>query len=212
MNPITDQQLDLNKIAERAQARHADLTQWIDRYSPQPGQAALERVEEMLEKDVRALLAEVHRLRAAMEEIRHLHKDSPMGPCPLCIDADALAEGRDGLMPYPCPTARLAGAQDCDPPHVRNAEEQLVDVAGAAAPEQTATLLVDTTSSTCGGCGQPTLPSALTHANVSGYDPKPGGGCGARFTAIRSVNRVVIDEDLRGLRPDLPIATAPAAG
>jgi hypothetical protein len=73
--------------------------------------------------------------------------------------------------------------------------------------EQTATLLVDRTSSTCGGCGKPTLPSALTHANVSGYDPKPGGGCGARFTAIRSVSRVVDEEDLRRLRPDLPIAT-----
>ncbi|MGW5431863.1 hypothetical protein ACWET9_32390 [Streptomyces sp. NPDC004059] len=59
---------------------------------------------------------EADRLRIAMEQIRHLHKDSPMGPCPVCIDADAIAEGRDGLMPYPCPTGRLAGAQDCEPP------------------------------------------------------------------------------------------------
>lgn len=72
-------------------------------------------------EDVDALLAEVRRLRAAMEEIRHLHKDSPMGPCPVCIDADAAAEGGDGLVPYPCPTGRLAGAQDCEPPHVRAA-------------------------------------------------------------------------------------------
>ena len=59
--------------------------------------------------------------RAALEEIRHLHKDSPMGPCPVCIDADAVAAVGDGLVPYPCPTGRLAGAQDCDPPHVRAA-------------------------------------------------------------------------------------------
>ena len=62
------------------------------------------------------LLAEVRRLNAALAAIRHLHKDSPMGPCPVCIDADAVAAGGDGLMPYPCPTGRLAGAQDCNPP------------------------------------------------------------------------------------------------
>lgn len=56
------------------------------------------------------------RAEAALTQIRHLHKDSPMGPCPVCIDADAVTAGGDGLMPYPCPTGRLAGAQDCDPP------------------------------------------------------------------------------------------------
>jgi DNA repair exonuclease SbcCD ATPase subunit len=64
--------------------------------------------------------------RAAMEKIRHLHKDSPMGPCPVCIDADAAAAGGDGLVPYPCPTGRLAGAQDCDPPHVTAAVSSVV--------------------------------------------------------------------------------------
>ncbi|MEU3826495.1 hypothetical protein AB0F36_14420 [Streptomyces sp. NPDC029080] len=59
--------------------------------------------------------------RAALTEIRHLHKDSPMGPCPVCIDADAPAAGGDGLVPYPCPTGRLAGAQDCDPSSFRAA-------------------------------------------------------------------------------------------
>jgi hypothetical protein len=73
-------------------------------------------------EDMPALLAEVRRLRAVLEQIRHLHKDSPMGPCPVCIDADAVAAGGDGLVPYPCPTGRLAGARDCDPPHVRAAE------------------------------------------------------------------------------------------
>ncbi|MEV4861488.1 hypothetical protein [Streptomyces ossamyceticus] len=77
-------------------------------------------------EDVGLLLAEVHRLRAALEEIRHLHKDSPMGPCPVCIDADAAAAGGDGLVPYPCPTGRLAGAQDCDPPHVTAAVSSVV--------------------------------------------------------------------------------------
>jgi hypothetical protein len=71
--------------------------------------------------DVPALLEEVRRLRAAMEQIRHLHKDSPMGPCPVCIDADADGRGEDPTIPYPCPTARLAGAQDCEPPHARAA-------------------------------------------------------------------------------------------
>ncbi|PZT70147.1 hypothetical protein DN402_31455 [Streptomyces sp. SW4] len=55
-------------------------------------------------------------LEKAAEEIRHLHKDSPMGPCPVCIDSDAMARGADYTLPYPCPTARLAGAKDCDPP------------------------------------------------------------------------------------------------
>lgn len=73
--------------------------------------------------DVDALLAEVRRLRNAMEQIRNLHTDSPMGPCPVCIDADAAAAGGDGLVPYPCPTGRLAGAQDCEPPHVRAAAD-----------------------------------------------------------------------------------------
>lgn len=86
---------------------------------------------------VPALLAEVRRLRAAMEEIRHLHKDSPMGPCPVCIDADALAAGGDGLVAYPCPTGRLAGAQDCDPPHVRAARYS------AAGNEMAASLVRD---------------------------------------------------------------------
>jgi hypothetical protein len=70
---------------------------------------------------VPVLVAEVLRLRAAMVEIQRLHCDSPMGPCPVCFDGDAAAKGGDGLVPYPCPTGRLAGSQDCDPPHVRAA-------------------------------------------------------------------------------------------
>jgi len=67
------------------------------------------------------LLAEIGRLRGVLEEIRHLHKDSPMGPCPVCINGDA-GPDEDPTVPYPCPTARLAGAQDCDPPSAQPAE------------------------------------------------------------------------------------------
>lgn len=82
-------------------------------------------------EDVPALLAEVRRLRAAMEEIQRLHTDSPMGPCPVCIDADAAAAGGDGLVPYPCLTGRLAGNQDCDPPHVRAAHAAAAAAGGS---------------------------------------------------------------------------------
>jgi hypothetical protein len=67
-------------------------------------------------RHVQEMFLELQTARAALEQIRHLHKDSPMGPCPVCIDADAVAAGGDGLVPYPCPTGRLAGAQDCNPP------------------------------------------------------------------------------------------------
>jgi len=107
---LTDQQLD--DIETRA-AHLAEYAQQVDEGDTLAG------------TDVPALLAEIRRLHASLEEIRHLHKDSPMGPCPVCIDADAAAAGGDGLVPYPCPTGRLAGAQDCEPPHVR--------VAGAVA-------------------------------------------------------------------------------
>lgn len=71
-------------------------------------------IEVTQERD--ALRARVAELEAAAEEIRFLHKDSPMGPCPVCVDADAMTRGGDGTVPYPCPTARLAGAKDVDPP------------------------------------------------------------------------------------------------
>jgi hypothetical protein len=85
----------------------------------------LQRVVKEAADAVRAAFGKLTQQRdqaqAALEQIRHLHKDSPMGPCPVCIDADAAAAGGDGLVPYPCPTARLAGGQDCEPPHVRAA-------------------------------------------------------------------------------------------
>lgn len=106
--PLTDQQLGDYEQAIAAYRQHPDLGFACCTAHPAADAAAV-------------LLAEVHRLRDAVTAIRHLHKDSPIGPCPVCIDADAVAEGRDGLMPYPCPTGRLTGAQDFDPPHMRAA-------------------------------------------------------------------------------------------
>lgn len=71
-------------------------------------------------QDVPFLLDRIAELEDTLKQICRLHTDSPMGPCPVCIDADAQAAGGDGLLPYPCPTARLAGAQDCDPPSFRD--------------------------------------------------------------------------------------------
>src|SRR5690606_6222610 len=68
------------------------------------------------------LRARVAELEAAAKEIQRLHTDSPMGPCPVCIDADAMVRGDDYTLPYPCPTAPLAGAKDCDPPAYRTAD------------------------------------------------------------------------------------------
>lgn len=92
-------------------------------------------------EDIRALLSElftvraelrvargrVAELEAAAKEIQRLHTDSPMGPCPVCIDGDAMVRGDDYTLPYPCPTARLAGAKDCDPPSQRKASRPLVE-------------------------------------------------------------------------------------
>lgn len=58
---------------------------------------------------------ETARLRASMQEIRHLHTDSPMGPCPVCVDGDALGRDEDPTVPWPCPTAVLAGAVEVEP-------------------------------------------------------------------------------------------------
>lgn len=134
----TDQPLDLDAIETRANAAtdgpwctdsweiyqgteyEPGMSLWIGETCRGTGSLEQDRADAEFvaaaRTDVPALVAEVRRLRAALEQIRHLHKDSPMGPCPVCIDADAIAEGRDGLVAYPCPTARLSGAEDCDPP------------------------------------------------------------------------------------------------
>ncbi|MFF1544123.1 hypothetical protein [Streptomyces sp. NPDC058291] len=121
---LTAQQLD------EIEAKAAELRARLDRKNPWPSDNESHWTAEgwkagtrnALDKlHVETLLVEVRRLTAALEQIRHLHKDSPMGPCPVCIDADAVVAGGDGLVAYPCPTARLAGAQDCDPPSIRAA-------------------------------------------------------------------------------------------
>jgi hypothetical protein len=79
------------------------------------------KVENALRDEAEELRARVAELEAAAKEIQRLHTDSPMGPCPVCIDGDAMVRGDDYTLPYPCPTARLAGAKDCDPPSQRQA-------------------------------------------------------------------------------------------
>ncbi|MEU0691933.1 hypothetical protein [Streptomyces uncialis] len=84
---------------------------------------ALDDAGLLMSPEIAAELAElrerVAELESAQTQIRDLHKDSPMGPCPLCIDEDAMVRGDDYTVPYPCPTARLAGAKDFDPPSSR---------------------------------------------------------------------------------------------
>lgn len=72
-------------------------------------------------------------------------------------------------------------------------------------PELIATLIIDTFSSACGNCGKPTLASATRHTDISGWDRRPGQGCGARFVDMRARGGVVTDDELRRTRPDLPI-------
>ncbi|RSS32564.1 hypothetical protein, partial [Streptomyces sp. WAC08241] len=71
-------------------------------------------------------------------------------------------------------------------------------------PELTATLVINRTDSYCDGCRKPTLPSKTHHTDISGWAPRPGGGCGARFTATRSDYRNITADDLKDVRPDLP--------
>lgn len=76
-----------------------------------------------------------------------------------------------------------------------------------------AILIISRSNSTCGGCGDETLPREETHHTVSGYGPKRPG-CGARFIAM-TTDLVNLDDDLRqrmkDIRPDLPIVDTWAA-
>lgn len=75
--------------------------------------------------------------------------------------------------------------------------------------ELTATLVIGITRSECGHCRKPTLIEATRHTDVSGYDPRPGGGCGAYFVSTRSGHSAITDSHLREVRPDLPIQAVP---
>jgi hypothetical protein len=106
---------DVDAMAAEIRSLRAERDEFCDRVD------TLTAVAKGNKRHVQEMFLELQKARAVLEQIRHLHKDSPMGPCPVCVDADAAAAGGDGLVPYPCPTARLAGAQDCEPPHVRAA-------------------------------------------------------------------------------------------
>lgn len=70
----------------------------------------------------------------------------------------------------------------------------------------TAVFLVNRSETTCSNCGKNTLVTGVTHhLDISGYSGRPGEGCGARFVGIKSANGAVTDDDLRRMRPDLPI-------
>jgi hypothetical protein len=72
--------------------------------------------------------------------------------------------------------------------------------------ELTATLVINLLDSYCSHCRKPTLIRGVTHhTDISGYTPKPGGGCGARFVDTSSDYAAVTTERLRELRPDLPV-------
>lgn len=71
-------------------------------------------------------------------------------------------------------------------------------------PELTATLFINISDSRCGHCGKNTLPTATHHVDISGWRPKPGQGCGARFVATSSDYSAITNEQLREMRPDLP--------
>ena len=60
--------------------------------------------------DVPSLIAEVERLRAALDDIRVLHVDSPAGFCPSCGRLGDVSDTDDGLVAWPCPTTRVIQA------------------------------------------------------------------------------------------------------
>lgn len=68
--------------------------------------------------------------------------------------------------------------------------------------ELTATLRVGSWRTQCGNCGADVMYDDTHCVDVIGYNPRPGGGCGARFTAKQSV---YIGTNLDHIRPDLPL-------
>lgn len=59
--------------------------------------------------------AEQRGRREGIEAVIDLHTDSPMGPCPVCIDGENLLAGGDGHIDWPCPTLRLLGVMPLEP-------------------------------------------------------------------------------------------------
>lgn len=63
-------------------------------------------------------------------------------------------------------------------------------------------LFIDLSRSSCGACGEETLPDGATHAQVAGYGGG-GPGCGATWTHLSTHYRGT-DSEVRSMRPDLP--------
>lgn len=59
--------------------------------------------------------AEVARLRAQIAEVRAMHTDSIVGPCPACFRSEDVSDTDDGLVGYPCPTLRALGVEQPEP-------------------------------------------------------------------------------------------------
>ncbi|MGW1155983.1 hypothetical protein ACWD45_32465 [Streptomyces rubiginosohelvolus] len=78
-----------------------------------------------------------------------------------------------------------------------------------AVTEVTATLLIGDFTTVCSNCKKPTLLHGVTrHTDISGWNPVPGGGCGARFVntdALDALDRPISAARLKELRPDLPV-------
>lgn len=112
MADLTPTERAVNRLRTR---RAAGCSQDNDTGLLLAGYDQLEADAQELRAHLRVTEKHIAEQDGALAAIRHLHLDSPMGPCPTCLDGDDLAAGGDGLHPYPCKTARLAGATDCVP-------------------------------------------------------------------------------------------------
>ncbi|MFD8671255.1 hypothetical protein ACFV1U_38605 [Streptomyces microflavus] len=75
-----------------------------------------------------------------------------------------------------------------------------------AVTEVTATLLIGDFTTVCSNCKKPTLLYGVTrHTHISGWNPEPGGGCGARFVNTAARDWPISASRLQELRPDLPV-------
>ncbi|MCW7941607.1 hypothetical protein AAW14_06045 [Streptomyces hygroscopicus] len=66
------------EIRERIAKRTAEFTEWMNKYSPMPGQEICERAEAVLEEDVPALLAELAAVRAERDALAKRLHDAAM--------------------------------------------------------------------------------------------------------------------------------------
>ncbi|MCX4601186.1 hypothetical protein OG402_11875 [Streptomyces anulatus] len=174
-----------------ARHRAAVLSAELTRRAPLLGEYAAENTR-LLAQAVKAG-ATITRLRAERAELSH-QLDCLRGDM---RDMEACVREQDAEFER---IRRLAGeaAAGVQPPT-------------EADTELTATLVINRNDSYCDGCGKPTLHRNTHHTDISGWTPRPGEGCGARFTATRSDYRGITAADLKDVRPDLPTATPPAA-